>query len=177
MNKDSVEAYVKSLFNEKQYVLIEKYVDEILDIVSNVSIKGYSMNERILAIIYYVIRKECIPLSVNLILRNVRMSTINRILKKYGLSIPLYNSEEKVKRYLSFLSEISNEIKENEKVISNEVFKVLSLINGTVNELALVCAVIFKLGIMKESELCEITGLSDGTIRNYRRVLENLNVR
>ena len=178
VTKDYVEKYLKEIFNSNQFSFIEKYVDEIFDIISNKPVKGFSINERILAITYYIIKRECLPLSVNLILYHVKISAINRILKKYNISIPFYNYEEKIERYINHLTKLNNNIEKYKDVIKIKCLKILnSQKSKTINELALICAVIFKLGITKESELCKITGLSDGTIRNYRRVLENLNVR
>ena len=160
------------VFNEKQLLMLRKYINDFYNIINNKRIKKIKKKLLHASIWYYIIKKHNVPISANYIVNvfNVKISSINNTLKKMKLDIPHSTSEEKIISYCKHFSMFKNF---NTEKIYNICIKLLRETNIN-SELPLVCAVLFKTKIFKEIELSEITGISEGTIRNYRRKIDNI---
>ncbi len=164
-----LELTVTRFFTKERIILLKDYFNELLSIFN--SIKGYKYKYKFGFALYYIVKNNCIPISVNLIFKyfDIKMEIVNNIIRKYNFKIKYYSSEEKIEKYCKYLRKLK-EFNENEII---EICKKLIKEKDVANELALVCAVLFKKKIFKEKELAEITGLTDVSIRNYRRMINN----
>jgi len=167
-----IEIILSKHFFKEQAKLLKPYILDIAEVANKLYARGYDYQTKIFAGIYYIIKEKNLPITVRSISKVVKIQKIRRILEKSGIKLSQVDRYEKVGKYIEFILNALN-IDVNKEAIIERCISDLKKVENKVNDdLAFVCAWLFYNGFVREIDLARLTGVSEVTIRNYRKFVK-----